>query len=236
VEESSAKFIAFLDADDYWLPNHLECLSDLIHKWPEALLLSTAHYIKRDGEMYSANSALPEGWEGIVEDFFQVYIKGLSLVNSSTACVNRQALMESGLFPVGVRRGEDVITWIRLALDGVVVHKAVKTAVYNQEAANRSTQLTETEPPGSLIYIAQLLKNNELKPDLTTSIAVLFDRIALMTAAGFYLNGDTAGAVVIAKHSHKCGRLKTALMIRLVTLLPLGFLRFARKYRRRLAA
>jgi len=233
LEESNAEFVAFLDADDYWLPNHLETLHRLTVRWPEASLASTAHYIKRDGEMYEARSTLPADWEGVVDNFFRFYAKGLSLVNSSTVCVNRRALMRKGGFPVGVRRGEDIIAWTRLALDGVVVHKAVHTAVYNQEADNRSARLQVQEPPGSLVYLAQLLKSQELKPDLADGISVLFDRIALLTAAGSQLDGDTAGVEGIAELVRETGRLRTAMMIGLVMLLPLGVLQLARKFRHR---
>lgn len=231
LQEANAKFVAFLDADDYWLPNHLEILYCLIDKWPDANLFSTSHYIKRDDRMYVAKSTWPTDWAGVVDDFFGTYAKNLSLVNSSTACVSRRALLENGGFPLGVRRGEDVVAWIRLALGGVVIHKATATAVYNQEAENRCTLVRVHEPPGSLLYLAMLLSSNELKDEVRDSVAALLDRMALVTAAGFHFNGDTAGARMIANLARKAGRIKTALAIRAVILMPLGALMLARTLR-----
>lgn len=99
--------------------------------------------------------------------FFRTYANTLSLVSSSTACVNRQALLERGGFPIGVKRGEDIIAWTRLASGGVMVHKRPPTAVYNQEAENRSTLLRETRfHPVRFSSLAQRLRSRESSADV----------------------------------------------------------------------
>lgn len=233
LEEATGDYVAFIDADDYWLPDHLRELSELIEKWPQAVLVSTSHLIKRDGMVYSAKSSLPLGWEGCVTNFFTAFANGLSLVNSSTACVKRGVALELGGFPVGVKRGEDIILWVRLALNGLVAHKSVTTAVYNQVADNRSTLMRAHEPPGSLVYLSQLLTCGQLTPNLRKDVAALLDHMALITAAGFHLNGDTAGAKMITQLMREAGRIKMALAIRAVTLMPLGALHVAKKLRHR---
>lgn len=236
LKEASCEYVAFLDADDHWLPNHIEKLSELLRKYPNAALCSTSHYIQRDGQLYAAKSALPVGWTGEVTDFFRTYAHGLSLVNSSTACVKRQALIGSGGFPVGVKRGEDIIAWVGLALSHGVAHLAVPTSVYNQDAENRSIELREQEPPGSLVYLAGLLNSREADQKIMHGVAYLFDRIAVMTAAGFYLSGDLIGAKNIANLAMQAGRWKTTAIIRFVMLMPLGLLRVAKRIRHRRVA
>jgi glycosyltransferase involved in cell wall biosynthesis len=233
LELANQDYVAFIDADDQWLPNHLATLTQLIEKWPQAVLLSTSHLIKRDGIFYSAKSSLPTGWEGCIQNFFSSFAKGLSLVNSSTACVKRRLAIELGGFPVNVTRGEDIILWVRLALRGLVAHKAVATAVYNQESKNRCTLMRTYELPGSLVYLSQLLASNDLGPNLRKDVATLLDHMATITAAGLHLNGDTAGAKMIARFANKVGRTRTSLAIQAITLMPLDTLRLAKKFRHR---
>ena len=139
VNASKSRYVAFLDADDWWLPNHITILSKLIQSFPDADLLSTSHSVRCEQYTYRASSSLPNNWTGILTDFFSCYARGLSIVNSTTACVKRSALLKVGGFPHGVKRGPDVITWINLALNGSVAHSNVVTAVYNQVAVNRTT-------------------------------------------------------------------------------------------------
>lgn len=233
LKEAFCEYVAFLDADDYWLPNHIEKLTALLQKYPNAALYSTSHYIQHGGQLYLAKSALPADWAGEVTDFFRTYANGLSLVNSSTACVKRQDLLSNGGFPVGVKRGEDIIAWVGLALISGVAHAAVPTAVYNQDAENRSVALREQEPPGSLIYLAELLKNTKIDHSVSKSVGVLFDQIALMTSAGFYLAGDDKGARKIASLARDINRYKTMFLIRMVMQMPLILLTFVKLLKRK---
>lgn len=232
---ASAKYdyIAFLDADDWWFPNHLEIIKRLALTYPSAGLLSTAHVIFREGSSCRPSLVFPDDWEGEVLNFFDAYAKNLSLVNSSTACVNRSAINSVGGFPIGVRRGEDVIVWIKLALRYSMAYAETVTAVYNQQAVNRSDTHRDLEPPGSLLYMAKLLRDGDLHPPLRQSVGKLFDQISFMTAAGFLLNGDRIGARAICKLALGLNRLKAFSAISWALLLPLSVLRAARRLRHR---
>jgi hypothetical protein len=155
----------------------------------------------------------------------------LSLVNSSTACVRKAALVEVGGFPVGVCRGEDTIAWVKLALRHPVAHAEVLTAIYNQQASNRSINLREAEPPGSLQYLAELFGKSGLTAQQTRGIALLFERISIFTAAGFRANGDLEGLQAIKLLAVGNRKYSTALAITALAWIPARLLRAAKQFR-----
>ena len=233
INASDSNYVAFLDADDSWYPNHIKTLRELISRHPDAALLSSAHIIRRGGHMFKPSSAFPADWTGIVPDFFSAYCVGLSLVNSTTACASRDALLDIGGFPVGIRRGPDVITWIRLALKFPVAHTATVTAVYNRDAINRTDRLMERTPPGSLVFMSELLQDASLPLTTRKSIGLLFDRIAIFTAAGFCLNSDKTGLAAIRQLAKNTKRWQTTLFLLCLSLAPKNLLLLAQKYRHR---
>lgn len=234
VTYASSEFVAFLDADDWWLPNHLSVLRMLIHKYDEASLFSTAHVIVREGKIYRPKSYFEPEWSGYVDRFFYAYSKGLSLVNSSTACVRKEALIAVNGFPIGVKRGEDIICWINLALNYKVAHAEIVTTYYNQNAVNRSTTTKETAPPASLIFLVNLMKDSsKLSSKDRKDATLVYEQIAAATAAGFLLNNDAQGALLIQEICWSHQQFVTFVKILLIRLLPLNFLKFIRCVRHR---
>lgn len=233
IAATKTPYIAFLDADDWWLPEHLEKLYALISAFPNVSMISTSHLIQRAGRVYRAKSSVQKGWSGEVDDFFAEYASGLSLINSSTACVRKEALLDVGGFPVGVRRGPDVMTWIKIALKYGFAHSNTPTAVFNQEAVNRSNLHHETEPPGSLLMMQKMMVDGDVPANRKCSFGQLFDQIAVMTAAGYRLNGDTQAAWSIAQLAYEADRYKTAAIISIVNAIPQTLLKLIREWRHR---
>ena len=231
IAAANTPYIAFLDADDWWMPGHMEELTRLIQDYPNADMFSTSHLIRREGQIYRAKTALPEGWRGELSNFFDQYAQGLSLINSSTACVRRSAMLAIGGFPVGIKRGPDVITWINMALNGRVAHVNVTTAVYNQEAVNRTNTLREQDPPGSLQYLASLISDPKVGVEKKTSLRKLFNNIAFYTAAGFCLEGDKSGARKILSLTWQTQSYPTAFVTSVLLFVPTPALRLAKKLR-----
>lgn len=225
-------FVAFLDADDYWYPNHIDTLVRLINAYPNASLFSTMHEILHGRQVITPHFAFPNGFIGHVDDFFSRFADGLSLINSTTACLRRDALLSIGGFPVGIKKGPDIITWSRLARSFEMAHAAEITAVYNRNAVNRSVQLREIEPPGSLVYLAQLLSDSD-DPKERASVLLLFSRIGFYTCAGMCEVGDYAGVRSILRLVNQMGLWALYAKIALLLPIPSQVLSYARRWRHR---
>jgi len=142
VQASTADYVAFLDADDLYLPGFLQQIAALAEHYPEAALLGTA-YRRFSGDAtaaLAANAPAPAIDTGrLVPAFFEEWARG-SFISASSICVRRQALLDLGtLFPEGERLGEDQDVWFRLAERYPVAASARVLALYRVDAAGSLT-------------------------------------------------------------------------------------------------
>jgi len=140
IETARSELIAFLDADDEWLPTHLDSIIKLRDKY-EAGIYATAYLIyAEEGWIEKPNyRRIPKPpWEGILPSYFKAAAYGAPPVWSSAACVPRTVFADVGVFKVGQRLGEDVDMWGRIAMKYPVALSRTPGAVYRKDAGNRS--------------------------------------------------------------------------------------------------
>ncbi len=190
VRQSSAEFIAFLDADDEWYPWHLEELDGLIIDYSDAGIYSVAHKISQDGKYFLPARCVDDKFRGYVENFFKAFGNGLSLVNSSTACVNRSAFLDCGGFPVGIRRGEDVYVWLKIAHATRLVHSGKVCAVYDRDTVKNLSEIYDPEIPYYFNYLDELVCGNSLSDKDRSDANKLLIKSVIVQAAGFRLVGN----------------------------------------------
>jgi glycosyltransferase involved in cell wall biosynthesis len=119
ITETRGELIAFLDADDEWKPDFLETILRLKGKFPECEVFGTNYrfHYQSGGFRSTIINGLPTmPWEGILENYFEVAVSSDPPLWSSAVAVTRKAITSIGGFPQGVSRGEDLLTWARLAV------------------------------------------------------------------------------------------------------------------------
>jgi glycosyltransferase involved in cell wall biosynthesis len=130
---ASQPYIAFLDADDEWRPTFLQRITELIEAEPAVNVFATNYWKESVGEpqrkrwMAVESGALQAGQTG---RFFEMATKCQSPIHTSAVVVAKHALKAVGGFPPGINSGEDLITWIRLALLGPIAFHPEPCAVY----------------------------------------------------------------------------------------------------------
>jgi len=165
INAASNEWIAFLDSDDVWWPDHLTELRLLTELRPTPGLISTA-FIRS-----TAIPTTPPEPSRVLRrhvDYFDEAARNISLVSSSTAAARRSQLCEAGLFD-DFATGEDLLMWAKLGAIAPVAVSSRVTAVYRQapsSAMATSSSLVAHRPIRTLgdvspsaSFVEQLLRS-----------------------------------------------------------------------------
>ncbi len=128
VKLARASHIAFLDADDTWRDNHLQTLSALATRHPEAAIVGTGWLEKWRS---SHDDAIGPGDTVIdLEFFFKRTVDNFPPFWTSAVGIRKSAVGKDELFPLGSRVAEDQDAWLYMLSQGVGVRSAEITAEY----------------------------------------------------------------------------------------------------------
>ena len=139
IAESRAGLIAFLDADDEWLPEHLATIKRLSEKYQECGAYATAYksVIKSGIIITNPCYGIPEPpWEGVIPNYFQSRM-GSYVIHTSSTAVKKDVFIRVGFFPEGERRAGDDDMWIRIALRYDIAFSNYFGLIYHCDADNR---------------------------------------------------------------------------------------------------
>jgi glycosyltransferase involved in cell wall biosynthesis len=139
-----AKYVAFLDGDDRWLPGHLASQIALLEKHPAlALVYADAVLTLDDIPVRTYFESCPQTRPVT----FESLIKEESSVITSATVALRDALVTAGMFDTQFRRCEDFDLWVRIAHCGYqldyasqvqIVHRSRNGVSADAESMKRS--------------------------------------------------------------------------------------------------
>ncbi len=167
IENSKAEYIAFLDADDEWLPDFLEEIIELITNFPEAKAFSTS--IKRElidkkfiDITYTSLPSHP--WKGIIKNLFKAIVYDTPPVTSSSVCIHKNVFEKVGMFPIGVKRGEDLDTWIRIFLQYPIAFSTENKVIIHNDHNGGSLAISGLDNKNSyvLLELERKIASNEI--------------------------------------------------------------------------
>lgn len=132
IKEAKSNWIAFLDADDEWLPTFLETTLHLHNKYPDCAVCATS-YRRCDSRGEIQNIRLlhcPESKDFIMDNYFEVAALSDPPFCSICVMIKKEALEAVGGFPKGVHQGEDLLTWARLAASYKIAYSTVPKSIF----------------------------------------------------------------------------------------------------------
>lgn len=231
-----ASWVAFLDADDEWRPTFLEAALAAATSCPDSVagFTNLIDATKRRPLLGTVRCK-----DGVVRDYFATLLenKGQGM-SSSSVVVRTSVLTACGGFPLGVRHGQDVDTWARLAWSGGVGYCPEPLAVYHSEVPNSATQRARSSMPAFpsiLVSYREWAEAKRIPQHLRRSSRMYTNRALALYAIELAHAGRSVEAR-LALREHWDGHARSALRLKayLWTLLPARWLRSARVARQQL--
>ncbi len=196
IELSKGEFIAFLDADDLYLPGYLSEISKLIHQYPSASLWATGYFCAwPDGKRQECVLLMPEK-VGCIDDFYEKWVRK-SFMCTDSIVVSRLSLGRLGrCFPVGETLGEDQDLWFRLAESGMVAYSAKALVQYRMDVPSSATnRKMPSDPLPCYIRLAERLNSGSVPEILRTGAKRLLSSHFINVARAASLAGQHSKAV-----------------------------------------
>jgi glycosyltransferase involved in cell wall biosynthesis len=207
ISAANGEFIAFLDADDTWLPEFLESQlafikssnADLVYC--DAILVGDASVSGR-----TFMQVHPSRGDVTAETLLALRVTILT----SAVLARKQPILEVGLFTETLRRGHDFELWLRLAKLGIrfayqrqilAKHRIVETGL----SGNMISQLERT-----LAVLNAIKSRQELTPNENAALQLNFNRtlaaLALENGKQKLLTRDYARALHFFREANRLRR------------------------------
>jgi glycosyltransferase involved in cell wall biosynthesis len=140
---ASHEYIAFLDADDQWLPLFLDEVARLIVKFSEAQFFGTRYQIVESENNYvdakiKLKNINPNGM--ILDDYFKVASQGDLPFTMSSIVIQRSLFESIGGFPLDEPIGEDQDLFCRVALNAPIAYSPNIHSLYYKDVENQASK------------------------------------------------------------------------------------------------
>ncbi len=180
-------YIAFLDADDWWSPEYLENMKQLVEKYPNAGIFASSYYKVKYGKTTPAKIGVDESFQDGLIHYFQVYAKTLWMpLTSINTVIKREIFEKLNGFNSQLKLGEDFDLWVRVAEKYPVALLNKPLAFYNQDVDvnSRAVGIKLYEPHEHMLFT---IYNDNLKSN--PDFVFLYERLALYGLLPYYLSG-----------------------------------------------
>lgn len=205
IQEAKGEYVAFLDADDWWITTFIEEMMHLAETCPDAGLYASNYIYYKPGKTHVAISTIckeectmhnaqctmqsEDGWSGYINYPLSYFYGSAMPVTSISVMIPKYVLDVVGGFPVGIRLGEDFLTWSRIAMQYPVVFVNRPLAYYNNDvpASARATRNLHA-PAAHMLWHLGKLENAECKMQNAEDWKSLFDKLRVTGLMPYWMD------------------------------------------------
>jgi glycosyltransferase involved in cell wall biosynthesis len=160
IEVATGDWIALLDADDLWYPNHLSRAVELLGNSNDVAFMSSHDWMNVRGDIVPLTEEfrckLTISRSGMnAEDFFKICLEGFHF-GHSTVLYRLDRVRAVGMFDPSQRRRHDSDLWIRMIAGQTWTYDVVTSASYRLDTPG---SLSSVEAECDFFYLRALVKN-----------------------------------------------------------------------------
>jgi glycosyltransferase involved in cell wall biosynthesis len=200
IGEASGDYVAFLDADDYWTPEYLPAIVDLIARFPECGMYATHFFYFRDDGFRQ----VPPVWgiqAGVrpqrIDRFFDIWSHGVFFCIGSVV-IPMRILRESGIrFPEGEQYGEDQEVWFRIGERWPIGYLARPLVGYRLGVPGSLMAAFSEDALPFMQRLAARYRANAIPERHRKGVARLLSLGRLMSAHHLLLRGERGRAIAL---------------------------------------
>ena len=199
IVNAEGSYVCFLDADDEWLPNHLEVLHCLVRAYPVCNVFFTGYKIRLlTGEIISHTDKLLKAVDHpmfCTDNGYELLWKYGYIMHTNSICCRKTVFEEVGYFAQGVKNGEDDDMWYRLlAYYSVAVSKEM-TTIYNRENSRATAKTNIVQDWVFLDRVNTIMASRLVTEERKASLRKLLERKKLTRIRKEILNGSKKNAI-----------------------------------------
>ena len=137
IHAATTPWIALLDADDHWLPDHLHDAADVLAGTEHVAYCSGHHFMDNDDKMLPLPPDYWQGWQEVhthlnSDDYVQLMDQKMHF-GHSTVIYQRKRLLEVGCFDPSQIRRHDLDLWLRMIHQHTWAYHPGPSAAYRNQ-------------------------------------------------------------------------------------------------------
>lgn len=171
IREAQAEWVAFLDADDEWYPEHLARMAEMVKKYPDVNFFSCGWETNENGKKiidgYSQKYGILGDHEIDCKKYLSLCVEACKPVWTSVVIFNKKTPFASNLFPEEkkAKRGGDLHAWLKLMCSlKTMVWSPHVGSIYHRDSVN---MVTRSAPISFCLTSEEVFKELEESLDQT---------------------------------------------------------------------
>lgn len=139
IQKAQYDMVCFCDADDVWNNDYLQTLTNLVMKYPKCGMYAMAYKkIFKSGKVENILIEGP-GSDFIIHDL--CYKKNIYSIQTSGICITKSIITTIGGFRLGIKAGEDLDMWLRVACKYQIAYCKIPKTSYYMDMENNSSSV-----------------------------------------------------------------------------------------------